>query len=123
MVLPSRVVRITCHGSGTWAAARRCSTKSGPISSPKWPFAARYSTDVRSGVPGRIISGGQTIYFPKSFIGREEPLVIVNHAEPKRHIVHCGVEPLVLRALQFAESAFAVADDNGLMPHRLVRAP
>ena len=57
MVLPSRVVRMLCQGSRNRDAASRSSTKSGPISSPKSPLAARYSSEVRSGVPGRTISG------------------------------------------------------------------
>ena len=60
----------------------------------------------------------QTIYFSKSFIGRDKPLLIVDHAEAEGHVVHRGVELLVLRAQQRAEVILAASDPYG----RLVRA-
>ena len=65
----------------------------------------------------------QTIYFSKSFIGRDKPLLIVDHAEPKRHIVHRGIESLVLLAHQRAEAVLAAADGNGRVRFCLVCAP
>jgi hypothetical protein len=54
----------------------------------------------------------QTIYFCKSLIARNKPLLIVDHAEPERHIVHRGVESIVLLARQRAEAIVAAANDD-----------
>jgi hypothetical protein len=67
--------------------------------------------------------GWQTIDVSISFVGRDKPLLIVDHAEPKRHIVHCCVEPFVLLAHQRAEAALTLAGGTGRVRFRLVSAP
>ena len=44
-------------------------------------------------------------------VGDDNLLIFVDHAEPKRHVVHGGVEPLVLLAHQRAETVVTPAGD------------